>query len=201
MIRNLARQHGMRTLLEDGIAKAALGLTTLEEVLRVVPHTEAPKTPQRPALPAAKAPDAAAAPGLTVPPATPVLASTSPQAAAPPHLLVLEDDPDLQALLQLILENNGYAVTIAGDGVDALMQLGRQHFDLILSDINMPNLDGLQLLEIKNQKGLQVPLIVLTADSTEECEQKCLELGAIDYITKPFRKDILLLRVRRALGK
>jgi putative two-component system response regulator len=71
---------------------------------------------------------------------------------------------------------------------------------LILSDVNMPNMNGVQLLEIANQKDLQVPVIFLTADDSEECEQKCLELGAIDYIKKPIKKDIVLLRVKKALN-
>jgi CheY-like chemotaxis protein len=196
-IRHLARQHGMSTLLEDGIAKAAMGLTTLEEVLRSAPRTEAQKTQARPAFSARHIP--AATPAPTTPPAA-ALAGMPPQVSAPSNVLVLEDDADTQTLLQLILEKNGYAVTIVGDGIEALMQLGRQHFDLILSDVNMPNMNGVQLLEIANQKDLQVPVIFLTADDSEECEQKCLELGAIDYIKKPIKKDIVLLRVKKALN-
>jgi two-component system capsular synthesis sensor histidine kinase RcsC len=91
-------------------------------------------------------------------------------------------------------------VTLANDGIEALLYLGKQHFDLILSDINMPHLDGIKLLEAKNHKGITTPVIFLTADSTAEQEQKCLELGAMDYIQKPLQKAILLLRIKRALG-
>jgi type IV pilus assembly protein PilB len=198
-IRHMARQHGMCTLLEDGIAKAAMGMTTLEEVLRSAPRTEAQKTQSRPASSALHTPAAAPAPVLTTPPPA-ALTRISPQSSTPPNVLVLEDDADTQTLLQLILEKNGYAVTIAGDGIEALMQLGGQRFDLILSDVNMPNMDGIQLLEIANQKDLQIPVIFLTADDTEACEQRCLELGATDYIKKPIKKDIVLLRVKKALN-
>jgi CheY-like chemotaxis protein len=185
----------MRTLLEDGIAKAAMGLTTLEEVLRVAPRLDAAYVLPHPRASAAQKPATASAPSL---PSSG--ASTVPASAAPPaHILVLEDDADTQALLQLLLTKNGYAVTIAGDGIDALMCLGKQRFDLILSDVNMPNLGGIQLLEITRQKGLRLPVIFLTADSTEESELRCLELGAIDYLKKPIKKDLLLLRVQRAL--
>jgi type IV pilus assembly protein PilB len=194
-IRHMARQQGMRTLLEDGIAKAAMGLTTLEEVLRVAPRLDAPPALPRPLTSTVQKPATAVVPTL---PGSGV--ATEPASAPPPaHLLILEDDADTQALLQLLLTKNGYVVTIAGDGIDALMSLGKQRFDLILSDVNMPNLDGIQLLEITRQKGLQLPVIFLTADSTEESELRCLELGAIDYLKKPIKKDLLLLRVQRAL--
>lgn len=198
-IRDQARQNGMRTLLEDGIAKAALGLTTLEEVLRVAPRTEVHQTSARQSLPAQETP--AAAVNNTAPSIASHSEVTPSQAESATNLLVLEDDVVTQSLLVRILEKSGYSVTTAGDGIDALLHLGRQRFDLIVSDINMPNLNGLQLLEIKNQKGVDVPVIFLTADDTEESEQKCLELGAVDYIKKPVNKDILLLRIQKALTK
>jgi DNA-binding response OmpR family regulator len=150
--------------------------------------------------PVPQVPDAAPSMIVSPPSATPALASAS-QAQSAPSLLVLEDDNFTQKLLRQMLEKSGYAVTTAGDGIDALLHLGRERFDLIISDINMPNLNGLQLLEIKNQKGVDVPVIFLTADETEESEQKCLELGAIDYIKKPVNKDILLLRIQKALAR
>jgi CheY-like chemotaxis protein len=186
-IRQMARQHGMRTLLEDGIAKAAMGLTTLDEVLRVAPSMEVHNRPPSPTSVAIAAPAAAAAPRPTLPSASVPTEGAAP-ALVPPHILVLEDHVDTQALLQLILEKNGYMVTIVGDGIEALMQMGSKKFDLILSDLNMPNMDGMQLLEVKNQKKLEVPVILLTADDTEECEMKCLELGAVDYIKSQSRK-------------
>jgi CheY-like chemotaxis protein len=114
---------------------------------------------------------------------------------------VLEDDPDTQALIQRILVNRGYETTLAGDGIEALLYLGKKDFDLILSDINMPNLDGLTLLGLNTQKGIKTPVIFLTAQSAEQYEQKCLELGAVDFLTKPIKKEILLLRVERALDR
>lgn len=135
--------------------------------------------------------------------AAPVATDARPAPAAPAPdrpkaILIVEDDVDMQALLKLHLENRGYEVTIAGDGVDALLVLGKQTFDLILSDLNMPNLDGFKLMEMMIQKGIRAPVIFLTAQTEEEAEQKCLALGAVDYIKKPFKKDILLMRVERA---
>ncbi|MDQ1278406.1 MAG: hypothetical protein QG555_1449, partial [Thermodesulfobacteriota bacterium] len=116
-------------------------------------------------------------------------------------ILVVEDDEDNQLLIARILTNQGYDVSVAGDGIDALMVLAQKRFDLILSDINMPNLDGFKFLELINQKGIKAPLMFLTARSEEEDEVKGLELGALDYLKKPIKKDALLLRVKRALGR
>jgi type II secretory ATPase GspE/PulE/Tfp pilus assembly ATPase PilB-like protein len=116
-------------------------------------------------------------------------------------ILVVEDDEDNQLLISKILTNQGYDVSVAGDGIDALMILAQKRFDLILSDINMPNLDGFKFLELINQKGIKAPLMFLTARSEEEDEVKGLELGALDYLKKPIKKDALLLRVKRALGR
>jgi CheY-like chemotaxis protein len=173
----------MRTMMEDGIAKAAQGLTTLDEVVRVAPHDDAPATH-------------VSAPRSMGEPAR----AASPKAAGNTKvsLLILDDDQDTQTLLKRILEKAGYETTVAGDGIEALLYLGKKDFDLILSDVNMPNLDGIKLLELNNQKGIAVPVIFLTAQSGEDCEQKCLELGAVDFIKKPFQKDILLMRVERA---
>jgi CheY-like chemotaxis protein len=114
-IRQMARQHGMQTLLEDGIAKAAMGPTTLEEVLRVAPPMESNILPPRPASAHGSAPAAASAPMRT--PSLSVSVEGDQQTPALPHILVLEDNTDTQALLQLLLEKNGYTVTIAGDGI------------------------------------------------------------------------------------
>ena len=192
VIREAVRRAGMRTMMEDGIAKAAQGLTTLDDVVRVAPRDDAPMHRGDAAVPAT---DMNERRGMREPART-----ASPEAAgnAKTSILILDDDQDTQTLLKRILEKAGYETTVAGDGIEALLYLGKKDFDLILSDINMPNLDGLKLLELNNQKGIAVPVIFLTAQSGEDCEQKCLELGAVDFIKKPFQKDILLMRVERA---
>jgi len=123
------------------------------------------------------------------------------QSAGAVSILVVEDDADNQLLISRILTNQGYDVSVAGDGIDALMLLAKKQFDLILSDVNMPNLDGFKFLEIINQKGIKAPLMFLTSRSEEEDEVKGLELGALDYLKKPVKKDALLMRVKRALGR
>ena len=115
--------------------------------------------------------------------------------------LILSIDDDTPKLIARLLEGQGHEVITSKDGIDALLHLGKKHFDLILSDIKMPNLDGFKLLEMIIQKGLQAPVIFLTAMTKVEEEQKGLELGAMDYIKKPIRKEALLARVQKALEK
>ncbi len=121
--------------------------------------------------------------------------------SAPPSILVVDDDETAQLLEQHFLVSEGYQVTLASDGIDALLALGQQHFDLIISDINMPHLDGYKLLEMLSEKGLHAPLILVTGSTGPEAEIKGMELGAEDYIRKPLNKEILLFKVRRALGE
>jgi type II secretory ATPase GspE/PulE/Tfp pilus assembly ATPase PilB-like protein/DNA-binding response OmpR family regulator len=116
-------------------------------------------------------------------------------------ILVVEDDHDSRQLIARFLENNGYTVTPAEDGVSALMQLGKQRFELIISDVNMPNLNGFKLLEMKDQKGIETPVIFLTSRSDSEDMERGMGLGAADYITKPTKKEILLSKVKAVLEK
>ncbi len=116
-----------------------------------------------------------------------------------PSILVVEDDEDTRKLITRFLESEGYQVFSAGDGVEALLQLGSRDFDLVLSDVDMPNLDGFKLLEMMAQKRLDYPVILLTSRDDPGDEEMGLELGAMDYIRKPIKRELLLLRVRRTL--
>jgi type IV pilus assembly protein PilB len=116
-------------------------------------------------------------------------------------ILLVEDDRDNQALIRRYLEGQGYAVTIADDGIDALMQLGRTKFDLILSDVNMPNLDGFKLVEAAKQKKIDTPIVMLTAETDEASELKGFELGVTAYLRKPIKKELFLLRIKKILGQ
>ena len=129
----------------------------------------------------------------TAPPAT--------KTADQDSILIVDDNEDTRKLIAFILKKQGYSVTTSKDGIDALLWLDKKHFDLILSDVNMPNLDGFKLLEIMNQKRIKAPVIFLTGRRSAEDEKKGLELGAMDYIKKPIQKEILLLRVKSVLKK
>ncbi|PKN19643.1 MAG: hypothetical protein CVU71_04520 [Deltaproteobacteria bacterium HGW-Deltaproteobacteria-6] len=129
------------------------------------------------------------------------VAPVAKESKGPGSILVVEDDQDTQLLISTILSNQGYNVSVASDGVDALILLAKQDFNLIISDVNMPNLDGFKLIEIIHQKGIKAPLIFLTSRLEDEDEIKGLELGALDYLKKPFKKNMLLLRVQKAIEK
>ena len=137
-----------------------------------------------------------AQPETVIPEAAPAKAKKE-----PPLILIVEDDSLTQKLTAKLLESRGYRVIIAGDGIEALLCLGKEEFDLILSDINMPNLDGFKLLEMMGQKGIKAPVIFMTSRIDPEDELRGFKLGAMDYIKKPIQKEILLLRVERMLEK
>lgn len=118
-----------------------------------------------------------------------------------PTVLVVDDDGDMRALLELYLKGAGYRPVPAADGVEALLALGSQDIDVVISDINMPNLDGERLLEMMVQKGVDVPVIFLTGTEDEEVEVRLLEHGAADFLRKPVKKDVLLIRLSRAVGR
>jgi type IV pilus assembly protein PilB len=121
----------------------------------------------------------------------------------PARLLIIDDDPDILAILGKYLGNRGYVTDLTGDGIEALLKLGSCSYDLILSDILMPNLDGLKMLELLRLKGIQTPVILMTAFASEERKQKAEELGAQDFILKPLNLDAVekLIATRLSQGK
>ena len=117
------------------------------------------------------------------------------------RILVVDDDSDLREFISLILSSSGYDVTSTGDGIDAIVTLSKQCFDLILSDVDMPNLDGFKLLETVINKGIETPVVFITARDNAKDEIKGYELGAEDYIRKPIHKNTLLLRISNILKR
>jgi DNA-binding SARP family transcriptional activator len=118
-----------------------------------------------------------------------------------PAILVVEDDLVTRALIEGFLTGAGYAVSLAQDGADALIQLGRRPYDAVLLDINVPTLDGLKILQIMSEKRIDTPAIFLTALPDNELETRGFELGAADFIRKPVQKDMLLRRISDVLRK
>ena len=117
-----------------------------------------------------------------------------------PHILVVDDDTRLRALLQRYLQENGFAVTAAKDAENARMFLNQYLFDLLIVDVMMPNETGIEFLQ-KLRKDNQVPAIVLTAMGNTEDRINGLESGADDYISKPFEPKELLLRINNILRR
>ena len=116
------------------------------------------------------------------------------------RLLVVEDEPTLRETLEYNLTRQGYQVSTAVDGRQALETARREQPDLILLDIMLPGLDGLEVCRILRQE-MNVPIIMLTARTDEVDKVVGLELGADDYITKPFSMRELLARVKAALRR
>jgi diguanylate cyclase (GGDEF)-like protein len=119
----------------------------------------------------------------------------------PDRILVIEDEPSLQAVLKIQLERAGYAVEVAGDGEEGLHAVESDVPDLILMDVMMPRLDGNEVCRRlkSNLRTRQIPVILLTAKAEKEDRLTGLQQGANDYITKPYEQQELLWRVRNLL--
>jgi two-component system, OmpR family, KDP operon response regulator KdpE len=117
-----------------------------------------------------------------------------------PRILVVDDEPQLTRVLRTGLKARGYEVRVAADGITALETFGDWPPDLVVTDLSMPNMDGLELCR-RLRAFSQVPIIVLTARGEEKTKVEALDLGADDYVTKPFGMDELLARVRATLRR
>ena len=116
----------------------------------------------------------------------------------PLTILVIEDHPDQRDLLAIVLQREGYRVVTAGNGVEAMEKLQKEHVQIALSDIMMPKMDGFELIKsIRSDPALKgIYMILITARIQEGDRVRGLDLGADDYITKPFSFSELLARVR-----
>lgn len=115
-------------------------------------------------------------------------------------ILVVEDDPAIQALLHDFLNEAGYDVTLASDGVEALSKYAEQQFNLILLDIMLPKIDGYGVCAVIRKKS-DVPIIMLTALDGEQDQIKGLDLQVDDYITKPFSMPVLIRKIAAVLRR
>ena len=117
-----------------------------------------------------------------------------------PHLLVVDDDTRLRALLRRYLSENGFRVTTAADASEARKQLGGFAFDLIVLDVMLPGESGLDLTRDLHRER-RLPVLLLTAMAEPEDRVNGLELGADDYLSKPFEPRELVLRIRKLLQR
>lgn len=115
-------------------------------------------------------------------------------------ILVVEDDFDIQELLQNFLQEAGYEVMVASDGVEAISVFSGKEFDLILLDIMLPKINGFSVCEIIRRQS-QIPIIMLTALNGEEEQIKGLDLQVDDYITKPFSMPVLVRKIAAVLRR
>ena len=115
-------------------------------------------------------------------------------------ILVVEDDLDIQELLKNFLQEVGYEISLASDGVEALSVFSASQFDLVLLDVMLPKIDGFAVCEFIRKQS-QVPIIMLTALSGEEEQIRGLDLQVDDYITKPFSMPILIRKIAAVLRR
>jgi DNA-binding NtrC family response regulator len=116
-------------------------------------------------------------------------------------ILAVDDDPHILEVLEVRLVSAGYDVVTAGDGVEALQVLGSRPVRLVISDIRMPGMDGMRLLEEMERRGLRLPIIFLTAHGSISGAVEAIKHGAVDYLTKPFDGQELLTRVAEVFAK
>ncbi|MEK5429483.1 response regulator transcription factor [Lysinibacillus sp. FSL R7-0073] len=115
------------------------------------------------------------------------------------RILIIEDEENIARVLQLELQFEGYEAVMAHTGADGLLQYREQQWDLILLDIMLPEMSGIDVLKRIRATESHTPVIMLTAKSEVEDKVKGLDLGANDYVTKPFEIEELLARIRNAL--
>ncbi|PYP58958.1 MAG: hypothetical protein DMD40_03990 [Gemmatimonadetes bacterium] len=221
-IAEAAQRGGMKSLWDSGLAHVTRGESTLEELTRVVDIPDEPEAPPPPETRASRGGTGVRrtpAPGtFTVPPEPAAPVSTVfdlLEEQAPParrsgahgqpasKVLLVDDEDSLRKVMRDLLERDGYVVTEARDGVQALDQVDRVGPDIIVLDLNLPGLDGYGVLSHLRSRPAtaNIPVIVLTAKGDEDNEVRVFELGADDFLTKPFRARALSARLEAVLGR
>jgi two-component system alkaline phosphatase synthesis response regulator PhoP len=117
------------------------------------------------------------------------------------EILLVEDEVHLHDALKLNLEMEGYMVSSAFEGPQALKQIQQAHFDLIILDVMLPGIDGFAIIETIRLNNITTPILILSAKNTSANRVQGLKLGADDYLTKPFNLEELLLRVSKLIQK
>jgi type IV pilus assembly protein PilB len=186
LVRNAARASGSQTMFADGQHKVARGTTTIEEILRAVPPDE---------------PDEETEIFADVPRSVPSALSREVRRARKSRILVVEDDGPMREALHDLLVGESYDVVTAETGTAARTQIYECNPDLILTDLLMPGMTGLELLEkVRGDLSTRhIPVVFLTAAEGIDHELKAFDLGADDYLTKPAPDRLLLGRIRRSL--
>lgn len=118
----------------------------------------------------------------------------------PEKLLIVDDEPDMLKLLSMIIkEKTRHTVTTTNNPLEALELLKSESFDLVIADLKMPGIDGLELLDAIKKHDKHIPVILITAYGTLETATDAMHRGCFDFITKPFRKEQILYTIDKAL--
>jgi two-component system alkaline phosphatase synthesis response regulator PhoP len=118
-----------------------------------------------------------------------------------PSILLVEDEENLHESLKMNLELQGYQITSAFDGVQAMKAVQNEYFDLIIMDVMIPEMDGFSVTQNIRLTNTEVPILILSAKDTSTDRVTGLKKGADDYLTKPFNLEELLLRVQKLIDK
>jgi CheY-like chemotaxis protein len=220
-IAEAARAAGMRSLFASGLRHVLAGESTIEELLRVTepPHEDIEKTsepaPRRRGAGARSSPSQPAATEAVAAPvsfelAMDLLEEPAQVEAVPGQgkgqgacVLLVEDEEQLRRVMKDLLQREGYTVAEARDGIQALDEVDRHAPDVIILDLNLPGLDGYGVLaQLRSRPATrEIPVMVLTAKGDEDNEVRVFELGADDFVTKPFRARSLTARLEAVLGR
>ncbi len=214
-IAEAAERGGMKTLWDSGLAHVLNGESTMDELLRVVdmPQEEIPDAAADGA-PVAVATAPAPAPVVETPARQvtdefQLLGSVEPVdgdgtvASAGIRVLLVDDEDQLRRVMKDLLERDGYDVVEASDGADAIQQVDQHTPDILVLDLNLPGLDGYGVIShLRSRPATEkIPIIVLTAKGDEDNEVRVFELGADDFLSKPFRARALSARIQAVLAR
>ena len=138
-------------------------------------------------------------PTITSKAATSPAATTKSEAASKPRILIVDDEPSMREMLRIVLRRDGYEVVVADNGTEALDFLRREPVDLLLSDIRMPDVSGVDVLRAAKEMNRDIVAFMMTAYASTDTAVEAMRLGAVDYFTKPFSMDELRLKIRQHL--
>ena len=117
----------------------------------------------------------------------------------PARILVVDDEESIRDLLRLVLTGEGYSVVTANDGEEAIEHLEAQRFNLVITDLVMPKVNGIEVLRAAKRLDPNYPVIVITGYPSVETVTELVRLGAGDYLTKPFNVDVVIVTVAKLL--
>jgi len=115
-------------------------------------------------------------------------------------ILIVDDEPDMLKLLSMILrEKTPYEITTTNNPTEAVELVKKERFDIVISDLKMPGLDGIEIIDAVKKVDEDTPIIIVTAYGTVESATEAMQKGGFDFITKPFRKEHILFTIDKAI--